>query len=123
MNTAVIDTKTNLLAIEGGTPVRAKPMPPRFALGEAEMAMVQEVLQHYRDKAVDPGYQGMFEKRYTDGFVKTMGGGHADAVATGTAAIYIAVAALNLPAGSEVMVSPVTDPGTLAAIILNRLVP
>jgi dTDP-4-amino-4,6-dideoxygalactose transaminase len=123
MNTAVMDTKTNLLAIEGGTPVRAKPMPPRFALGEAEMAMVQEVLLHYRDKAADPGYQGIFEKRYTDAFVKAMGGGYADAVATGTAAIYIAVAALNLPPGSEVMVSPVTDPGTLAAIILNRLVP
>jgi perosamine synthetase len=117
------ETKNAKLAIEGGPPVRAKPMPPRFAFGEAEMAMVQEVLQHYREKKVDPGYQGPFEKRYTDAFVKFMGGGYADAVATGTASLYIAVAALELPAGSEVIVSPVTDPGTLSAIILNGLVP
>ena len=41
-----------------------------------------------------------------------MGGGYADAVATGTASLYIAVAALDLPPGSEVIVSPITDPGT-----------
>lgn len=52
-----------------------------------------------------------------------MGGGYADAVATGTAAIYIALAALNLPEGSEVLVLPITDPGSISPIILNRLVP
>ena len=52
-----------------------------------------------------------------------MGGGFADAVATGTASLYIALAALDLPAGSEVVVSPITDPGTLSAIILNGLTP
>src|SRR6185437_3020052 len=49
--------------------------------------------------------------------------GYADAVATGTASLYIAVAALDLPKGSEVLVSPITDPGTLSAIILNGLKP
>ena len=44
-------------------------------------------------------------------------------MATGTAALYVAVAALRLPAGSEVIVSPITDPGTLSAIVLNNLVP
>jgi dTDP-4-amino-4,6-dideoxygalactose transaminase len=52
-----------------------------------------------------------------------MGGGYADAVATGTAALFVAVAALDLPKGSEVIVSPITDPGSLSAIILNGLVP
>ncbi len=124
MNTAVMDAKTSPLAIAGGQPIRTRPMPPRCALGDAESAALQEAIAYYRDKKVDPGYQGIFEKRYTDAFVKFMGGGgHADAVATGTAALYVAVAALGLPAGSEVIVSPVTDPGTLAAIVLNRLVP
>jgi len=124
MNTAVVDSKSKLLAIAGGQPVRERPMPPRCALGDAESDALQEAVAYYRDKKIDPGYQGIFEKRYTDAFVKFMGGGgHADAVATGTAALYVAVAALNLPAGSEVIVSPVTDPGSLAAIILNRLVP
>lgn len=85
--------------------------------------MIQQVLAYYRERNVDPGYQGPFEKMYTDAFVSMMGGGYADAVATGTAALYVAIAALALPKGSEVLVSPITDPGTLSAIILNGLKP
>ena len=81
------------------------------------------VLDYYAERKIDPGYQGVFEKLYTDAFVEMMGGGYADAVATGTAALYVAVAALDLPKGSEVMVSPITDPGTLAAVVLNGLKP
>jgi perosamine synthetase len=111
------------LAIEGGHPVRGWPMPPRCALGKAEAEALQEAVAYYSDKKVDPGYQGIFENRYTDAFVGFMGGGYADAVATGTAALYIAIAALRLPRGSEVIVSPVTDPGCLSAIVLNGLIP
>jgi perosamine synthetase len=111
------------LAIFGGEPVRKTPMPPRRAFGSHEVAIIQDVIAHYRERGLDPGYQGEFEKRYTDAFVAQMGGGYADAVATGTAALFVAVAALGLPEGSEVVVSPITDPGSLSAIILNRLVP
>src|SRR6185436_16300401 len=111
------------LAVHGGEPVRKTPMPPRLALGEDERRMVLEVLDYYAERKVDPGYQGAFEKVYTDAFVEMMGGGYADAVATGTAALYVAVAALDLPKGSEVIVSPITDPGTLSAVVLNGLVP
>jgi perosamine synthetase len=111
------------LAIYGGEPVRRTPMPPRLALGEDERKMIIEVLDYYAERKVDPGYQGAFEKIYTDAFVEMMGGGYADAVATGTAALYVAVAALNLPKGSEVIVSPITDPGTLSAVVLNGLRP
>jgi perosamine synthetase len=111
------------LAIDGGEPIRSRPMPARFALGEAEIAQVHQVIAYYQEKQVDPGYSGPFEKKYTDAFVKFMGGGYADAVATGTASLYIAIAALNLPPESEVIVSPITDPGTVSPIILNRLVP
>src|ERR1700728_1094306 len=123
MSTPPVGHTAIRLAIGGGEPVRSRPMPARFALGDAEVAKVQEVIAHYQEKKVDPGYAGVYEKAYTDAFVKFMGGGYADAVATGTASLYIAVAALDLPAGSEVIVSPITDPGTLSSIILNRLVP
>lgn len=113
----------SVLAIHGGEPVRKSRMPPRLALGEGEVRMIEEAVAFYRGKQIDPGYQGYFEKLYTDAFVATMGGGHADAVATGTSALFIALAALDLPEGSEVLVSPVTDPGTLSAVILNRLKP
>ena len=107
------------LAIHGGAPLRKDPMPPRLALGDAEVKMVHEVIEFYRGQNLDPGYQGHFEKHYTDAFVALMDGGYADAVATGTSALFVAVAALDLPKGSEILVSPITDPGTLAAIILN----
>ena len=123
MSTATLGHNKPALAIDGGEPVRSKPMPARFALGEAEIAQIHDVIAYYQEKQVDPGYGGAFEKAYTDAFVKFMGGGYADAVATGTASLYIAVAALDLPPDSEVIVSPVTDPGTLSSIILNRLVP
>jgi len=123
MSTVTAGHNKPALAIDGGEPVRKRPMPPRFALGEAEIAQIHEVIAYYREKQVDPGYAGVYEKAYTDAFVKFMGGGYADAVATGTASLYIAIAALGLPAGSEVIVSPITDPGTVSAIVLNNLVP
>lgn len=110
-----------VLAINGGEAVRKVPMPARRALGEVETSMINECLAFYRDQGIDPGYQGPFEKLYTDAFVRLMGGGYADAVSTGTSALYIALAALELPKGSEVIVSPITDPGTISAIILNGL--
>ena len=98
-------------------------MPPRFAFGDAERAEIENVFAHYRKSGADPGYQGHFEDRYCRAFVDYMGSGHADAVATGTAALYVALAALDLKEGGEVVVSSVTDPGSISAIILNRLVP
>jgi perosamine synthetase len=116
-------TDRGQLAIHGGEPVRKDPMPPRLALGDAEVKMIDEVVAFYRGQSLDPGYQGHFEKHYTDAFASMMGGGYADAVASGTSALFVAVAALDLPPDSEVLVSPITDPGTLAAIVLNRLRP
>jgi len=119
----VSDGRNERLAIHGGEPVRGTRMPPRLALGDDEVRMIQEVIAYYREHEVDPGYQGPFEKLYTDAFVGMMGGGYADAVSTGTASLFVALAALDLPKGSEVLISPITDPGSLSAIILNGLKP
>jgi len=111
------------LAIYGGEPYRKSLMPPREAFGKSERRSLENALDHYKKKDLDPGYQGFFEERYCTLFTKFMGGGYADCVATGTAALYTAIAALQLPEGSEIIVSPITDPGTISAIILNRHVP
>lgn len=125
MDQAAIESriKGSRLAIEGGSPVRGSPMPRRIAMGDAEIAMLNEAVAYYHAEGVDPGYQGVYEKRYTDDFVTYMGGGYADAVATGTASVFLAIAALGLAHGCEVIVSPITDPGTISAIILNGLRP
>lgn len=99
-------------------------MPPRLAFGEEEFQAVKELFEFYREKQADFGYQGYFEEKYTQKFLDYLGiEGYADAVCTGTAAIFVAIAALNLKIGSKVLVSCVTDPGTINAIILNQLVP
>lgn len=126
MRPALVNKKTALddLAIFGGLPVRVAPMPARMAFGLEEMAAVRKVFEHANREMVDFGYQGEFERAYTDAFVRYMGGeGYADGICSGTAALFVALAALQLPAGSHVLVSPVTDPGTLNAIIMNQLVP
>ena len=111
------------LAIYGGKPYRKSLMPPRMAFGKGERHSLENALQHYKEKNSDPGYQGFFEEKYCKLFTKFMKGGYADCVATGTAALYTAIAALQLPKGSEIIVSPITDPGTISAIILNQHVP
>src|SRR5262245_51603025 len=109
----------NRLAIHGGPKTRSAPLPGRYAFGDAELAAVQEVFAHYKAKGVDFGYQGHFEELYCRKFVEHLGGGgYADAVATGTGSLYVAIAALQFPRGSHVLVSPITDPGTINAIIL-----
>lgn len=122
MSDAVIEEKS-VLAIHGGTPVRTTPMPVRKALDVQEYAAVESVFQYYQEQNQDPGYQGHFEDLYCNAITDFMGGGYADAVATGTASLYVALAALNLPKQSDVLVSPITDPGTLSAIILLGLRP
>ncbi len=112
------------LALFGGPKTRATPMPGRMAFGDEELALIQEVFAAYKEKGIDFGYQGIFEQRYTDAFVAALGGeGYADAVSTGTASLFVALAALRLAPGDHVLVSPCTDPGTLNAIVLNQLVP
>jgi len=97
-------------------------MKNRNLFDNGAMDALREVFEFYGDS--DFGYQGEFEKRYTEAFVRYQGGdGYADAVCSGTAALYIAVASLQLQEGSHVLVSPITDPGTISAIILNKLTP
>ncbi|HIB92216.1 TPA: glutamine--scyllo-inositol aminotransferase, partial [Candidatus Poribacteria bacterium] len=91
--------------------------------GEDEVNQLLNAVEYYRTKKQDPPYQGYFEQEFCDAFSEFMGGGYADGVATGTAACYVALAALDLPPGSEVIISPVTDSGPLNCIILLGLVP
>jgi dTDP-4-amino-4,6-dideoxygalactose transaminase len=111
------------LAIHGGEPVRTHPMPARVAFGDREVARLMEAVEYYRSRELDPPYDGRYEREFCDAFCAFMGGGYADAVASGTGSCYVALAALNLPKGSEVIISPVTDSGPLNCIILQGYVP
>jgi len=112
------------LAINGGPKIRMEPMPARNAFGKNELMTIIELFDHYKTRNLDFGYQDTYELRYTNAFVDYLEvGGYADAVSSGTAALFVAIATLQLPPRSQVIVSPITDPGTINAIILNQLVP
>ena len=65
-------------------------------------------------------YQGAEEKAYCAAFAEFLGGGYADAVNSGTNAVYVALRALDLEPGSEIIVPPLTDPGgTMPVAVLN----
>ena len=113
----------NRLAIHGGPKVRPGPMPPRLAFGETERLMLMEAVEYYVSRQQDPPYQGRFEQMFCDEFAAFHGGGYADAVSSGTASVFVALAALDLPKGSEVIISPVTDSGPLNCIIMLGLKP
>ncbi|MDD4951776.1 MAG: DegT/DnrJ/EryC1/StrS family aminotransferase [Desulfovibrionaceae bacterium] len=111
------------LAIHGGEKVRPDPMPARLAFGPAEQAMLREAVDHFVSRDEDPPYQGRYERMFCEAFARYLGGGYADAVSSGTASVYVALAALTPPKGSEVIISPVTDSGPLNCIIMQGLVP
>ena len=119
MNALVKET----LAINGGKPVREKAMPDRIAFGDDEVSQLMSAVEYYRSRNQDPPYQGHFEQKFCEAFADFMGGGYADAVSTGTASVFVALAALDLPPKSEVIISPVTDSGPLNCIIMQGLTP
>ena len=107
----------NKLAIHGGKKIRNISMPSRFAFGINEELEMNKMIKYYKDKGEDPKYSGVWEEKFCKKFVNFMGGGYADAVATGTGAIYVATKSLELPKNSEILISPVTCSGALSCII------
>ena len=106
-----------------GTKVRSDPPPFRSAMGEAERQAVLDVLAYYESSQADPPYEGIFQRKFENEFAKLMGGGYARAVSSGSVACFIAIRALRLPLGSEIIVPGVTDSGSIFAIVEAGLSP
>ncbi len=114
---------TELLAINGGGPVRATPMPPRCLFGEAEKAAAIKLFDEASKSGGVFGYNGPKEQAFEDEFAEFMGGGFADGVNSGTSAVFAALGALELEAGSEVIVPPITDAGGVMPVVMLNCVP
>lgn len=66
---------------------------------------------------------GQFVKRLEAGFARALGVQHAVACSSGTASVHLAVAALDLEPGDEVIVPPITDIGSLVPILWQNAMP
>jgi dTDP-4-amino-4,6-dideoxygalactose transaminase len=107
------------LAIHGGEPVRKTPLPKERKVGEDELEELREVIEsawlfRWGGKKVEA-----FEKA----FAERHGVRFAIACTSGTAAIHLAIAALQLDPGDEVITAPITDIGTVTPILKEGGIP
>jgi dTDP-4-amino-4,6-dideoxygalactose transaminase len=111
------------LAVNGGPKIRTEPWPPRRLFGEEEKQAAVALFDQSIESGREFGYGGPEEEAYCKEFAEFMGGGWADGVNSGTSAVYVALRAVDLPAFTEVVVSPVTDPGGVMPVPLVGCVP
>jgi dTDP-4-amino-4,6-dideoxygalactose transaminase len=111
------------LAIDGGPAVRSEPFPSRGLFGTEERDAVMDLFDEAIEEGEAFGYNGPREQAYCEAFAEFMGGGYADAVNSGTSAVYVALGTLDPEPGAEVIVSPITDPGGQMPVALAGYVP
>ncbi len=111
------------LAMRGGPRVRERPWPQRGQFGPEEKAAVDALFDESISTGAPFGYDGPAETAFCREFAEMMGGGFADAVSSGSAALYAALKALGVEPFSEVIVGCMTDPGGMMPIPLLNCVP
>lgn len=118
-----INEKQKKLALYGGPSVRDTPFPDRSLLGPEEKAAVDALFDKAIAEGSSIGYNGPEEEAYCKEFAEYMGGGYADGVNSGTTAVFVALKALNPEPFTEIIVSPITDPGGMMPIVMLNCIP
>lgn len=113
------ENRKNKLAMHGGTPVRQEPFPPFPDYGEEEVQAAIAVLRSGKYARQSGSKVGEFEKAYAEKF----GVKHALAVNSGTAAIHVAVAALGIGPGDDVITTSHSFIGTATPVVHAGAVP
>lgn len=101
------------LAIDGGTPVRATPMPTWPDHGEAELAVIAEALRSGKTNYWTGPHGRALESEYASALGRT----HAIAVSNGTLALELALRAFEIGHGDEVIVPARTFIATASAVV------
>ncbi len=107
----------NKLAIFGGTPVIQKKMPNRFLYSNSEKKIINSLINESIKSGVPFRYSEQYERLYIKKFIQFMGGGYADAVNSGTNALFSIIGSFDFKEGSEVIVPILTDVGGVSPII------
>lgn len=115
--------KSSMLAINGGKKAVDKPLPARNHFGEEEKAIVNKMFDEAISSGYPQGYNGPYEEAYCKQFAEFMGGGYADAVNSGTNAVYVSLRALEVKPFSEVIVGPITDAGGMMPVVMCNCIP
>ena len=107
------------LALHGGPKAVTATRPERHRWGREELvrltAMVAQKSLFYANGPQCKDLAAEFRKTYPAKWLMP--------TSSGTAALHTAVAALQLPPGSEIITSPITDMGSVIGILYQQLVP
>lgn len=107
------------LALLGGTPVKTTPFGTGKRFGEEELQQLKEALEQntlfywYGEKV----------KTFTQKFADMYGTKYCVATSSGTAGIHVALGAVGISCGDEVITSPITDMGTVIGILYQNAIP
>ena len=88
-------------------------------LGAEEIAAVAEAIR----SGTLTSTKGAFTRRFEERFAQRYGARHAHACASGSAAMHIAVAAIDPEPGDEIVTTAITDMGALAPILYQGAIP
>ena len=106
-------------AIEGGKPIREKPISAFPKFSEDEINAVIEVLKSGKLTML----VGEVTRKFEDEFAKIHGVKHAIAVSNGTVALHVALRALGIGPGDEVITSPFTFVASASSILHQNAIP
>lgn len=109
--------------VHGGPRARRFPWPRRRHFDKRERQAVLRLMNREIREGNAIIYGGSETKAYCEAFAKYLGGGYAHAVNAGTSAVYVALRALDLEPGCEVIVPPISDPGGIMPVALMNCIP
>ncbi|HNZ40257.1 MAG TPA: DegT/DnrJ/EryC1/StrS family aminotransferase [Clostridia bacterium] len=107
------------LALYGGEKVKQQPYGTGRRFGEEELTQLKEAL----DQNTLFYWSGTKVKTLCAKFAKMYGAEHCVAASSGTAAIHVALGALGVTEGDEVITSPITDMGSIIGIMYQNAIP
>ncbi len=88
-------------------------------LGQEEIDLVAEAIR----SGTLTSTKGNFTKTLEQQFAQLIGVNHAHACASGSAAVHVAIAAINPEPGDEIITTSITDMGALAPILYQGAIP
>lgn len=108
------DIQSAELALHGGPPIRTSPLPTFIeaagrTLGDEEVAALERVVR----TGMMSGTSGTEVAALEREFAEFMGARYTVTCSSGTAALNLAVAAVNLEPGDEIITPPISDFGTI----------
>jgi perosamine synthetase len=116
------------LALDGGTPLRVEPFPPTNTIGVEEREAVLDVLDsgslsQFLGVWGDEFLGGKWVRRCEEAVRVRLGSAHAVSVNSATTALQVALAAVGIEPGDEVIVPPYTMSATAASVVLQNAIP